>query len=80
MFLMSHVRVALQWLAKPEVRRAIHAVSVYQLPWEPCSDVLNYTLDVPIDVIDVHEELLGAGLRVLVYSGDHGEIISGGQV
>jgi len=56
-------RAALYWLSKPEVRRAIHAVSVYELPWQPCSDILNYTLNTPISVTHVHKELVAAGLR-----------------
>ena len=44
------------------MRRAIHAVSVYQLPWQPCSDILNYTLNTPISMVAVHERLIAAGL------------------
>lgn len=36
--------------------------------WEPCSDVLQYTHTVG-SMIPVHRELLEAGLRALVLSG-----------
>lgn len=42
--------------------------------WEPCSDLLRY--DVPDQSLSgLHVQLLKAGLRVLVYSGDHDMVI-----
>ncbi|GAX75400.1 hypothetical protein CEUSTIGMA_g2844.t1 [Chlamydomonas eustigma] len=68
-------RVALKWLSLPEVRQAIHAVPVQELSWQPCSDILNYTINTPVSMINTHKELLHAGLSALVYSGDHDFII-----
>jgi hypothetical protein len=55
--------MALQWLSLPEVRRAIHAVPVEELSWQPCSDIMNYTIKAPVSMIKTHTELLNAGMR-----------------
>lgn len=42
--------------------------------WEPCSDVLSY--HVPVQSLSgLHLRLLDAGLRGMVYSGDHDMVI-----
>mmetsp|Transcript_26433 Transcript_26433/g.57660 ORF Transcript_26433/g.57660 Transcript_26433/m.57660 type:complete len:507 (+) Transcript_26433:49-1569(+) len=70
----SDRRAALKWLSLPEVREAIHAESVEAVPWQPCSDILDYTVD-RVAMIDVHKELIAAGLRALIYSGDHDFVV-----
>ena len=69
-------RAALLWISKDEVRQAIHAAPVDMVPWQPCSDILNYSIiDLPIDIVPIHQSLHLSGLRALVYSGDHDFII-----
>jgi len=43
--------------------------------WQPCSDVLHYKEHAPIYMVNVHRKLLDAGLRALIYSGDHDMIV-----
>ncbi|KAG1672516.1 hypothetical protein FOA52_002825 [Chlamydomonas sp. UWO 241] len=66
---------ALQWLAMPEVRTALGAVSVDRVAWEPCSDILDYYVPFPINMVALHRQLLGDGLRALIYSGDHDMVV-----
>ena len=68
-------RGALLWLSRDEVRRAIHAQPVVKVPWQPCSDILDYSIDLPIDIVPIHQTLHQAGVRALVYSGDHDFVI-----
>jgi hypothetical protein len=35
-------RLALAWFNRQDVREAIHAPSVSELQWQPCSDTLRY--------------------------------------
>lgn len=68
-------RLALDWLNRPEVRDALHAAPLGTVPeWQPCSDYLLYRLDT-VALAPTHERLLAAGLRGLVYSGDHDMIV-----
>jgi len=49
------------------VRAAIHVKQ--DITWSICSDVLNYQTTVP-NVIPIYRELIKAGRKVLVYSGN----------
>jgi hypothetical protein len=44
------------------------AVLAVLFRWEPCSDVLQYTLTYS-SMIGVHQELIEGGVRGLVFSG-----------
>jgi serine carboxypeptidase-like clade 1 len=59
------------WLASPEVRAALHAAPPRRTgPFAMCSDAIEYTHDAG-SMLPVHAALLQAGLRALIYSGDH---------
>lgn len=45
----------------PETRQAIHAISAENVPWQPCSDILNYSIPFPISLIDLHKDLVSEG-------------------
>jgi len=57
------------WINQDSVRNAIHAISVAQQPWTICSNNISYS-NVYSTVIPIHQELLNAGYRILIYSGD----------
>jgi len=57
------------WLNQEDVRVAIHAISVKLQPWTICASDINYS-NVYDTVIPIHQQLLKAGYRILVYSGD----------
>lgn len=53
-------RIAIEWLKRPDVRRALHAASVNKLEWAPCSDKLHYAMKTA-RMIPVHQDLLARG-------------------
>lgn len=64
-------RQALAYFNSPKVRSAIHAAPDSVIgDWQPCSDAIEYTHDTG-SMIPVHRRLVAAGLRALIYSGDH---------
>jgi len=58
-----------KWINQDSVRTSIHAISVQQKEWFICSDNISYT-SVYSTVIPIHQQLIQAGIRALVYSGD----------
>ncbi|XP_071698767.1 serine carboxypeptidase II-2-like isoform X2 [Rutidosis leptorrhynchoides] len=60
----------------PEVQDALH---VYRgntsRIWEVCSDIDTYWQDSPITVLDVYQELITAGLRIWIFSGDTDAVV-----
>ncbi|PNH08557.1 Serine carboxypeptidase 1 [Tetrabaena socialis] len=67
--------VALDWLNREDVRSALHAAPASVIGgWQPCSDELYYRLDTA-ELVPMHERLVAAGLRVMVYSGDHDMVV-----
>ena len=63
--------IAVAWLNAPDVRAALHAEPVATTgPFEMCSNAIKYTHDAG-SMLPVHAALLSAGLRALIYSGDH---------
>ncbi|KAL2338529.1 hypothetical protein Fmac_012975 [Flemingia macrophylla] len=61
----------------PEVQKAMHA-NVTNMPykWTACSDVLlKYWKDSEISVLHIYKELIAAGLRVWVFSGDTDSVV-----
>lgn len=63
--------VAAAWLNAPDVRTALHAAPVSAIgPFEMCSNAIRYTHDAG-SMLPVHAGLLSAGLRALIFSGDH---------
>ena len=62
-------RALVSWANEPSVRSALHVLSAAELGPYTASSHLNYGRDVH-DTYSIYEELLKAGKRVLVYSGD----------
>ncbi|CAL4991163.1 unnamed protein product [Urochloa decumbens] len=63
-----------KYLNDPEVQNALHAnvSGIIKYPWIMCNmDVYNnWTTDKPISMLPIYKELIGAGLKVWVFSGD----------
>jgi len=63
--------LATTWLNAPEVREALHAAPVATTgTFAICSNAIRYTHDAG-SMLPVHAGLLRAGMRALIYSGDH---------
>ncbi|CAA7389447.1 unnamed protein product [Spirodela intermedia] len=62
---------------RPEVQRAFHAnVTRLPYPWETCSDTVgNYWTDSPRSMLPIYQELIAAGLRIWVFSGDTDSVV-----
>jgi len=60
---------AYNWLNQQSVRTATHTLPTTQWTWEICTDAIDYTR-VYATMIPIYQQLLAAGYRVLVYSGD----------
>ncbi|XP_068636350.1 serine carboxypeptidase-like 27 [Aristolochia californica] len=61
----------------PGVQKAFHA-NVTGIPyvWDTCSDTVGaYWRDSPLSMLDIYQELIAAGLRVWVYSGDTDAVV-----
>ncbi|PAN43466.1 hypothetical protein PAHAL_8G237900 [Panicum hallii] len=62
------------YLNIPEVQRAMHAnvTGSIEYPWALCSNPLynNWTTVTPISMLPIYKELIGAGLKIWVFSGD----------
>ncbi|CAN6373149.1 unnamed protein product [Urochloa humidicola] len=65
---------AIDYLNKEEVQKAIHAnvSGSIDYEWAMCSMPIyyNWTTDKRISMIPIYQELIGAGLKVWVFSGD----------
>ncbi|KAI3513897.1 hypothetical protein L1887_12119 [Cichorium endivia] len=62
----------------PEVQNALHVFQSNNttIRWATCSNAVNlHWKDSPISVLDVHQELISAGLRVWIFSGDTDAVI-----
>lgn len=62
----------------PEVQNALHVFQSNNTTrrWATCSNAVNlHWKDSPISVLDVHQELISAGLRVWIFSGDTDAVI-----
>ncbi|KAL5223921.1 hypothetical protein ABZP36_010560 [Zizania latifolia] len=63
----------IDYLNRVDVQKALHAnVSGAIIPysWAPCSDALTNWTDAPASTLPIIKDLVGAGLRVWVFSGD----------
>ncbi|MBA0872168.1 hypothetical protein Goshw_008369 [Gossypium schwendimanii] len=60
-----------------EVQKALHAnVTALSYPWQTCSDMVgNYWTDAPLSMLPIYKELIAAGLRIWVYSGDTDAVV-----
>ncbi|KAL0317451.1 UNVERIFIED_CONTAM: Serine carboxypeptidase-like 27 [Sesamum angustifolium] len=61
----------------PEVQNALHAnVTRISYPWQSCSDIVgNYWADTPLSVLPIYQELIAAGHRIWVFSGDTDAVV-----
>jgi len=57
------------WINQDSVRASIHAISVQEKEWFICSENISYS-NVYSTVIPIHQQLVQAGIRALIYSGD----------
>ncbi|XP_051120178.1 serine carboxypeptidase-like 27 [Andrographis paniculata] len=61
----------------PDVQKAMHANTTrltYQ--WQTCSDTVgNYWTDSPMSMLPIYKELIAAGLRIWVFSGDTDSVV-----
>ncbi|OQU88394.1 serine carboxypeptidase 2 [Sorghum bicolor] len=62
---------------RPEVQRALHAnLTGINYPWATCSDLINTNWgDSPKSMLPIYKELIAAGLRIWVFSGDTDAVI-----
>ncbi|XP_031120819.1 serine carboxypeptidase II-2 isoform X2 [Ipomoea triloba] len=61
----------------PEVQKALHVhITNSSFKWVTCSDeVYDFWKDSPTTVLDVYQELISAGLRIWIFSGDTDAVI-----
>ncbi|GJN05737.1 hypothetical protein PR202_ga23398 [Eleusine coracana subsp. coracana] len=61
----------------PEVQKALHAnVTGIPYAWTGCSDPLfEYWKDSPRSMLPIYRELIAAGIRILVFSGDADSVV-----
>ncbi|KAF4375968.1 hypothetical protein CsatB_021084 [Cannabis sativa] len=62
---------------RPDVQRALHA-NFTKIPykWTACSEVLNRNWnDTEVSVLPIYKEMIAAGLRVWVFSGDVDSVV-----
>ncbi|VVB10910.1 unnamed protein product [Arabis nemorensis] len=61
----------------PEVQKALHVPpGLAPSKWDTCSDVVNeHWNDCPSSVLNIYHELIAAGLRIWVFSGDADAVV-----
>ncbi|KAG2309122.1 hypothetical protein Bca4012_081957 [Brassica carinata] len=61
----------------PEVQKAMHANTTgLAYPWKTCSDIVgDKWADSPLSMLPIYKELIGAGLRIWVFSGDTDSVV-----
>ncbi|MFS8012546.1 putative carboxypeptidase D [Helianthus anomalus] len=66
-----------QYFNLPEVQKAFHAnITKLSYPWKTCSDIVGgYWTDSPLSMLPIYKELIAAGLRVWVFSGDTDSVV-----
>ncbi|XP_010908844.1 serine carboxypeptidase-like 27 [Elaeis guineensis] len=70
-------RYAKVYYNRPEVQRALHAnVTGIRYAWDTCSDIVgNYWADSPRSMLPIYQELIAAGVRIWVFSGDTDAVV-----
>ncbi|CAL4951745.1 unnamed protein product [Urochloa decumbens] len=61
----------------PEVQKALHAnVTGIPYPWVGCSDpIYDYWKDSPKSMLPIYRELIAAGIKIWVFSGDTDSVV-----
>ncbi|KAL5711404.1 Serine carboxypeptidase-like 27 [Ranunculus cassubicifolius] len=62
---------------RPEVQKALHAnITGIPYTWDTCSNIVgNYWEDSPKSMLPIYQELIQAGLRIWVFSGDTDAVV-----
>ncbi|XP_072975427.1 serine carboxypeptidase-like 27 [Typha angustifolia] len=70
-------RYAKAYYNRPEVQKALHAnITGIHYQWDTCSDIVGtYWADSPRSMLPIYRELIAAGLRIWVYSGDTDAVV-----
>ncbi|KAJ3669133.1 hypothetical protein LUZ60_011083 [Juncus effusus] len=70
-------RYAKKYYNLPEVQKALHAnITGIQYAWDTCSDIVGtYWADSPKSMLPIYQELIAAGLRIWVFSGDTDAVV-----
>lgn len=70
-------RYSTLYFNRPEVQKALHAnVTSISYSWATCSDPLEkYWQDSPRSMLPIYQELLRAGIRIWVFSGDTDAVV-----
>ncbi|XP_019193354.1 PREDICTED: serine carboxypeptidase-like 27 [Ipomoea nil] len=66
------VKYTKMYMNRPAVQKALHAnVAAIPQPWTTCSDVIRGSwMDSPRSMLPIFKELIQAGIRIWVFSGD----------
>lgn len=66
-----------KYFNRPEVQKALHAnVTGIPYAWDTCSDIVgNYWEDSPKSMLPIYQELIKAGVRIWVFSGDTDSVV-----
>ncbi|XP_054814584.1 serine carboxypeptidase-like 27 isoform X2 [Prosopis cineraria] len=70
-------RYSASYFNHPEVQKALHA-NVTNIPysWKTCSGIVGDNwADSPLSMLPIYQELIGAGLKIWVYSGDTDSVV-----
>ncbi|XP_074366226.1 serine carboxypeptidase-like 27 [Apium graveolens] len=61
----------------PEVQKAFHAnITKIPYPWKTCGDIVGeYWADSPRSMLPIYQELIAAGIRIWVFSGDTDSVV-----
>ncbi|KAM0823448.1 hypothetical protein ACQ4PT_070867 [Festuca glaucescens] len=71
-------RYSTAYYNRPDVQRALHAnvTGAINYTWATCSDTINSNWrDAPSSMLPIYKELIGAGLRIWVFSGDTDAVV-----
>ncbi|CAK9317051.1 unnamed protein product [Citrullus colocynthis] len=70
-------RYSVVYFNHPDVQKAFHAnVTGITYPWGTCSDLVgSYWADSPLSMLPIYQELIGAGIRIWVFSGDTDSVV-----
>ncbi|KAG7576479.1 Peptidase S10 serine carboxypeptidase [Arabidopsis thaliana x Arabidopsis arenosa] len=62
---------------RADVQKALHAnVTRLPYPWKACSDIVgSYWEDSPLSMLPIYRELITAGLKIWVFSGDTDAVV-----
>ncbi|XP_050209298.1 serine carboxypeptidase-like 27 isoform X2 [Mercurialis annua] len=70
-------RYSTAYFNRPEVQKALHAnVTAIPYQWKTCSDIVgNYWADSPLSMLPIYNELIAAGLKIWIFSGDTDAVV-----